>query len=50
MGMTDRQFDAYLENLLARLRFAQKELAGRGEKSEELDALIESIVSQLKRP
>ena len=50
MGMTDRQFDVFLENQLRELLLAQKELNEIGAKSPILDEMIEALKRQLKRP
>ena len=49
MGMTDRQFDAFQQNLLRRLERAENEVATSG-KSKELEEIIEDIKNQLRRP
>ena len=49
MGMTDRQFDAYQENLLRRLEDALE----KAEQSGSLDGIkkiIKDLENQLKRP
>jgi len=48
MGMTDRQFDAYQEELLENLRSAREEL--RGIETVKLDKIISNIEKRLSRP
>jgi fructosamine-3-kinase len=50
MGMSDRQFDAFLKSHLGRLETAKKELQEKGITSKELDKVIQEIDEQLKRP
>ena len=50
MGMTDRQFDAYQENLLERLKDAQRENEEKGITNTALDRIIKTLENQLKRP
>ena len=52
MGMTDRQFDAYLLSLLQNLERARVEVKeiSNGNKSDALETIISNIESQLKRP
>ena len=50
MGMNDKQFDAYNENLRNQLRRAIKELDARGMKNEILDEVLETLENLLKRP
>ncbi|MCL2616271.1 MAG: hypothetical protein FWD96_01350 [Defluviitaleaceae bacterium] len=47
MGMTDHQFDAYLEELLDNLRGAREEIQGEAKK---LDQIIHKIERRLSRP
>lgn len=49
MGMTDRQFDSYQARLLDQLIRIQTEVKEQGS-SPELEKLIASITSELKRP
>jgi len=49
MGMTDRQFDVYLEGLLRDLRRIAKEFERDG-KSETLEELTKDTEGQLQRP
>jgi len=50
MGMTDKQFDAYVLGQLRRLEQAKSDLAKDGAKSEVLDLMIKDLQEQLKRP
>jgi len=52
MGMTDRQFDAYLQSLLRDLKRVEEEVAALSvsAKSKSLDLLISDIEGQLKKP
>ena len=50
MGMTDRQFDAYLKKMLRTLEAIQKEMQAAGVSSPTLDTEIKDIEDQLKRP
>ena len=50
MGMTDRQFDAYQQNVLSRLRRALAEVYDSGGESAELLEMIKDIETQLSRP
>ena len=49
MGMTDRQYDGFMKNLLRRLEIAQEQVKNSGS-TKELDLLIKDIEDQLKRP
>ena len=49
MGMTDRQFDAYQQDLLQLLKRIEKEIAENG-KSEDLEVLIQNMEKRLSRP
>ena len=48
MGMTDRQFDAFQEDLLELLRQAKEET--KSVESKTLDKLISNIEKRLSRP
>ncbi|MCL2853080.1 MAG: hypothetical protein FWE20_08630 [Defluviitaleaceae bacterium] len=48
MGMTDRQFDAYQEELLQLLHQAREEI--KEAESKTLDKLIQNIEKRLSRP
>jgi len=50
MGMTDRQFDVYQENLLNQLKLVQEQLAEKGEENKMLNIIIQTIENALKRP
>jgi len=50
MGMTDKQFDAYNENLRNQLRRAIKELKEKGITNEILEEMLETLENALKRP
>ena len=51
MGMTDRQFDAYLKKMLRTLKLIKKEVQSSGNSvSEELDNEIKELEEQLRRP
>ena len=49
MGMTDRQYDGLMKNLLRRLQTAQEEIKKEGT-MKELELIIKDIDDQLKRP
>ena len=49
MGMSDRQFDVHLQNMLRMLEQVKKEIELSGN-SEMLENLINDIRTQLKRP
>jgi len=49
MGMTDRQFDAWLKSHLGRLETAHAEFHEKGT-SKELEKIMKEIDEQLKRP
>lgn len=50
MGMTDRQFDAYISAELQNLMEIQKRLSKQGVADEGLDATIKRYQDLLKRP
>ena len=50
MGMTDRQFEMHLTDLLRALEGIQKEIAKSGIQVAELDQKIDDIRNYLKRP
>ena len=49
MGMTDRQFDAYIKNILHLLEITKDEIKTSGS-TKTLDQLMKNIEEQLKRP
>ena len=49
MGMTDRQYDGLMQNLLRRLQIAQEQIKKDGS-TKELDLIVKDIEDQLKKP
>lgn len=50
MGMTDRQFDAFIDQMKGNLETIAEELEEKDVKSKKLEELIKKMEAQLKRP